>query len=127
MLPPESLPRPSGDPPAAMIAASPLLLTPGERLMSYGLRVPLCRGLQLFSPWIGGQFVLPIKIAPARRIRATTVASWSGMRLRRMRRPAGGWRAPGVWKCLFLDRPPRGRARAGPPRVVGAAGGRALV
>src|SRR2546427_154330 len=88
MLPPESLPRPSGDPPAAMIAASPLLLTPGERLMSYGLRVPLCRGLQLFSPWIGGQFVLPIKIAPARRIRATTVASWSGMRLRRMRRPA---------------------------------------
>src|SRR3989442_458114 len=88
MLPPESLPRPSGDPPAAMIAASPLLLTPGDGLMSYGLRVRVCRGLQLFSPWIGGQFVLPIKIAPARRIRATTVASWSGMRLRRMRRPA---------------------------------------
>src|SRR5437867_1699630 len=53
MLPPESLTRPSGDPPAAMIAASPLLLTPGERLMSYVLVVPLCRGLQRFSPWIG--------------------------------------------------------------------------
>src|SRR5207244_11396985 len=87
MLPPESLPSPSGEPPAAMIAASPLLLTPGERLMSYGLRVPPCRGLQLFSPWIGGQFVLPIRIAPARRIPATTVAAGSGMRLRRMRRP----------------------------------------
>src|SRR5437773_8363859 len=88
MLPPESLPSPSGEPPAAMIAASPLLLTPGERLMSYGLRVPPCSGLQLFSPWIGRQFVLPIRIAPARRIRATTVASRSGMWLRRMRRPA---------------------------------------
>src|SRR5436190_6116393 len=88
MLPPESLPSPSGEPPAAMIAASPLLLTPGERLMSYGLRVPPCSGLQLVSPWIGGQFVFPMRIAPARRIRATTVASWSGMRLRRMRSPA---------------------------------------
>src|SRR5438046_10589859 len=88
MLPPESLPSPSGEPPAAMIAASPLLLTPGERLMSYGLRVPPCRGLQLFSPWIGGQFVLPIRIAPARRIRATTVASWSGMGRQRMSRTA---------------------------------------
>jgi hypothetical protein len=28
-LPPESLPSPSGDPPAAMIAASPPLLAPG--------------------------------------------------------------------------------------------------
>src|SRR5256885_789474 len=82
MLPPESLPSPSGEPPAAMIAASPLLLTPGERLMSYGLRVPPCSGLQLFSPWIGGQFVFPMRIAPARRIPATTVASWSGSRAR---------------------------------------------
>jgi len=40
MLPPESLPIPSGEPPAAMIAASPLLLAPGERAMSYGFRVP---------------------------------------------------------------------------------------
>jgi len=31
MLPPESLPMPIGDPPAAMIAASPLLLPPGDR------------------------------------------------------------------------------------------------
>src|SRR2546421_12791991 len=115
MLPPESLPSPSGEPPAAMIAASPLLLTPGERLMSYGLRVPLCRGLQLFSPWIGGQFVLPIRIAPARRIRATTVASWSGMRLRRMRRPAAVGPAPGLQKSLIRDGPPRSAADARPP------------
>src|SRR3989449_10603324 len=122
MLPPESLPRPSGDPPAAMIAASPLLLTPGERLMSYGLRVPLCRGLQLFSPWIGGQFVLPIKIAPARRIRATTVASWSGMRLRRMRRPAVVGR-PAVLKMSLTV---NGTPCSGPsalPRVLWRAGG----
>src|SRR2546421_3806137 len=88
MLPRESLPSPSGEPPAAMIAASPLLLFPGERLMSYGLRVPPCTGLQLFSPCTGGQFVLPMRIAPARRIRATTVASRSGIRLRMMRTPA---------------------------------------
>src|SRR2546428_6312729 len=117
MLPPESLPRPSGDPPAAMIAASPLLLTPGERLMSYGLRVPLCRGLQLFSPWIGGQFVLPIKIAPPRRIRATTVASWSGMRLRRMRRPAALRELPRVERHLTADRHPCRRLAARPPGV----------
>ena len=42
----------------------------------------------MLSPWTGGQFVLPMRMAPARRIRATTVASWSGMRLRRMRTPA---------------------------------------
>src|SRR5256712_13327646 len=117
MLPPEPLPRPSGDPPAAMIAASPLLLTPGERLMSYGLRVPLCRGLQLFSPWIGGQFVLPIKIAPARRIRATTVASWSGMRLRRMRRPAVVGRPAGLKVSFTVNGTPCSGARALPPGV----------
>ena len=36
MLPPESLPRPSGDPHAATITASPLLLPPGDRDASYG-------------------------------------------------------------------------------------------
>src|ERR1700693_715442 len=89
MLPPESLPRPSGEPPAAMIAASPLLLAPGERAMSYGLRVPPCSEFQLSPPTPpGGQSVFPIKIAPAARIRATTVASRSGMLLRSMRSPA---------------------------------------
>ena len=34
MLPPESLPSPSGEPPAAMIAASPLLLPEGLRARS---------------------------------------------------------------------------------------------
>jgi len=76
--PPESLPIPSGDPPAAMIAASPLLLAPGERAMSYGLRVPPCRGFQLSPPVPPGrQFVLPIRIGRS-RIRAITVASRSG-------------------------------------------------
>src|SRR5919204_4957984 len=89
MLPPESLPRPSGEPPAAMIAASPLLVTPGERLMSYGFRVAPRAGVQpSSSDPLGGQLVLPIRIAPARRMRATTVASWSGMRVRGMRTPA---------------------------------------
>src|ERR1700730_6161536 len=79
MLPPESLPMPIGDPPAAMIAASPLLLPPGDRWRSYGFRVPPCTEEALSSPMPpGGQFVLPIRIAPAARIRATTVASCAG-------------------------------------------------
>ena len=41
MLPPESLPIPSGDHLAAMIAASPPLLPPGVRSKSYGLFVCL--------------------------------------------------------------------------------------
>src|SRR5450756_617025 len=89
MLPPESLPRPAGEPPAAMMAASPLLLAPGERAMSYGLRVPPWSEFQL-SPSTppGGQSVLPMRIAPAPRMRATTVASRSGMLLLSMRSPA---------------------------------------
>src|SRR5438309_11315409 len=87
MLPPESLPIPIGEPPAAMIAASPLLLPPGERLTSYGLRVPPWSGFQLSVPTPpGGQFVLPIRIAPARRIVATSVSSWSGTFARNVRR-----------------------------------------
>src|SRR5690242_8879334 len=71
-----------------MIAASPLLVAPGVRLMSYGLRVaPLAGDQPSSSAPPGGQLVLPMRIAPARRMRATTVASWSGMRLRSMRRP----------------------------------------
>src|ERR1700686_913586 len=89
MLPPESLPSPAGEPPAAMMAASPLLLVPGDRAMSYGLRVPPCSEFQLSPPTPpGGQSVLPMRIAPAPRMRATTVASRSGMLLRSMRRPA---------------------------------------
>src|SRR5436189_5979774 len=90
MLPPESLPIPSGEPPAAMIDASPLLLPPGERLTSYGLRVPPWSGFQLSLPTPpGGQFVLPIRTAPARRSRAITVASRGGVWVRSMRSPAG--------------------------------------
>src|SRR2546421_2373994 len=89
MLPPESLPSPSGEPAAAMIDASPLLLPPGVRLTSYGLRVPPWMEFQLSPPVPpGGQLVLPIRMAPARRMRAMTVASWSGTWLRMIRRPA---------------------------------------
>ncbi len=89
MLPPESLPIPIGDPPAAMIAASPLLLPPGDRWRLYGFRVPPCIELALSSPMPpGGQFVLPIMIAPAARIRATTVASRVGTFSASLRNPA---------------------------------------
>ena len=39
MLPPMSVPRPSGEPPAAMMAAWPPLLPPGERSRFQGLFV----------------------------------------------------------------------------------------
>src|SRR5256884_6512329 len=72
-----------------MIDASPLLLPRGERLTSYGLGAPPWSGFQLSLPTPpGGQFVLPIRIAPARRIRAITVASRVGMLVRSMRSPA---------------------------------------
>jgi hypothetical protein len=38
-LPAASLPNPTGEPPAAIIAASPPLLPPGVRVVSYGLFV----------------------------------------------------------------------------------------
>ncbi len=89
MLPPESLPMPSGEPAAAMMAASPLLLAPGERVRSYGLRVPPCSGFQLSPPVPpGGQLDLPSRIAPAERMRAITVASLSGTLSLSLRRPA---------------------------------------
>src|SRR5256886_16311749 len=89
MLPPGSRPLGRGEPPAAMTDAPPLLPPPGERLTSYGLRVPPWSGFQLSLPTPpGGQFVLPIRIAPARRIRAITVASRVGMLVRSMRSPA---------------------------------------
>ncbi len=80
---------PSGEPAAAMIAASPLLLAPGERVRSYGLRVPPCSGFQLSPPVPpGGQLDLPSRIAPAERMRAITVASLSGTLSFSLRRPA---------------------------------------
>src|SRR3989442_12861506 len=38
--PPQALPTPSGEPPAAMIEALPLPPPPGDRLMRYGFPVP---------------------------------------------------------------------------------------
>src|SRR2546429_6603833 len=108
MLPPESLPSPSGEPAAAMIDASPLLLPPGVRLTSYGLRVPPWMEFQLSPPVPpGGQLVLPIRMAPARRMRAMTVASWSGTWLRMIRRPAVVGRPLGLKMSLAGKGPPR--------------------
>src|SRR5215472_3065243 len=89
MLPPESLAMPIGEPAAAMMAASPLLLAPGERDRSYGLRVPPWSGFQLWPPDPpGGQFDFPSRIAPAERMRAMTVASLSGTLSFSSRKPA---------------------------------------
>ena len=72
MLPPESLPSPTGDPPAARIAASPLLLPAGLQVRLYGLWVRPYRALPLTA------LVFPNKIPPAWRMRATAVASAAG-------------------------------------------------
>src|SRR5262245_16324647 len=76
MLPPESLPRPSGDPPAAMIAASPLELPAGLYSGLYGLLV------RPYTSFCTPTFVLPSRMPPAARSRATTVASRAGIRSR---------------------------------------------
>src|SRR4051794_19647856 len=79
MLAPESVPSPHAEPAAATIAASPPLLPPGVRARSYGLLVRPYTGLAVsMPPPQGGQFVLPSRIAPPARMRATTVASPSG-------------------------------------------------
>src|SRR5712692_3337901 len=79
---------PIGDPAAAMIAASPLELAPGDRARSYGLRVPPCTGFQLSAPVApGGQLDLPSRIAPADRMRAITVASLTGLFSFSLRKP----------------------------------------
>jgi hypothetical protein len=78
-LPPESVPSPQGDMPAAIAAASPPLLPPGDRWVSYGFSVRPWSSFSVVPPDPpGGQFVLPRRIAPAVRIRATMVASRSG-------------------------------------------------
>jgi hypothetical protein len=65
--------------PAAMAAASPPLDAPGVRARSQGLRVapnsPLSVCQRTARP---GQFVRPIGIAPAARIRSTAGASRAG-------------------------------------------------
>jgi hypothetical protein len=68
-----------GEAPAAWVAASPPLLPAGERAGSYGLFVLPCTALSVTPPEPpGGTFVLPRRIAPARRIRATATASSCG-------------------------------------------------
>ena len=61
-----SLPKPSGDPAAAMIAASPPLLPPAVRLRSQGLFVRPYKGLSDSCQSISwGTLVLPSTMAPA--------------------------------------------------------------
>ena len=78
MLPPKSLPIPSGDPRAARIAASPPLDPPHVRPKSHGLFVRPYTGLSDSCQIINcGIFVLPMTIAPARRSRDTEIPSFS--------------------------------------------------
>src|SRR5882724_13661461 len=82
MLLPVSLPTSSGEPPDARIAAGPPLLPPGVLVRSYGLEVRPYTRLSVSSDQVNsGVLVLPRRIAPAARIRATMVASSVGMRL----------------------------------------------
>jgi len=70
--PPVSLPRPSGEPPAAITAASPPLLPPQERSRSHGLLVRPYSGLSDSVKIMScGKLVLAIGIAPAARSAAT--------------------------------------------------------
>src|SRR6185295_2392788 len=81
MLPPLSVPKPSGDPPKATIAASPPLEPPGVRPRSHGLFVRRNSGLSHSLNHIScGRFVLPSSTAPAARSRATSTASASAGR-----------------------------------------------
>ncbi len=76
MLPPESLPTPSGDAPLATAIASPVLDPPGLRSGSAGCRTTV-------SPDGARQAtVLATITAPARRSLATAVASADGRRSR---------------------------------------------
>ena len=81
MEPPPSLPRAMGPSPAATAAPAPPLEPPGERSRSQGLRVTPHRGLSVMALWPSSEVVvLPMRIPPAARIRATLGASWGGVK-----------------------------------------------
>jgi hypothetical protein len=74
-----SLPISSSEKPAAMATALPPELPPGVRAGFHGLRVSPNSGLQQWgAPASSGRLLLPIRIAPACRQRATTEASATG-------------------------------------------------
>src|SRR6185369_1944495 len=83
-----SLPRPSGDIPAAIAADSPPLEPPGVRSGSQGLRdVPTSRLAVSVQYENSGKLVLAKGIPPAARNRATAVASASATRSRNRAEP----------------------------------------
>src|SRR6185295_11423251 len=83
--PPQSEPMSNDDPPAATIAPAPPDEPDVLRVRSYGLcDEPYSKLLAVLMPLKppsvnSGVLVLPSRIAPAARTRATTVASFSGM------------------------------------------------
>src|SRR5580658_5854247 len=86
--PPPSVPTAKGATPAARAALAPPLEPPGERSRFHGLRVVPKAGLSVTTLWANsGRFVLPMMIAPASRMRWTTVASTGGTASRKAAEP----------------------------------------
>src|SRR2546421_514288 len=82
MEPPGSDPRAIGTIPDATETADPPLEPPGMRSCFHGLRVGPNAEFSVEDPIANSsRLVLPIRMAPARRTRATTVASYGGTKL----------------------------------------------
>ena len=89
MLPAMSVPKPRGEPPAAMIAPSPPELPPADRSSRHGFRVRPMMGLTVSSePLMSGQLDLPSTMAPAAFMRRTASASRSATCPRSRSEPA---------------------------------------
>ncbi len=86
--PPKSLPSATGSIRDASAAAVPPLLPPALFVRSYGLRVAPYTSLNVCEPSPNsGVLVLPMKIAPAARIRATPTESACGTCSRKIGEP----------------------------------------
>src|SRR5215467_1840146 len=86
MEPPVSDPSASGANPAATAAADPPLDPPGVRSSDQGFRVGPKAEFSVEDPMANSsQLVLPTTTAPAVSSRATTVASYGGTKVSRMR------------------------------------------
>src|SRR5476649_805132 len=86
MEPPVSEPSEIGVMPAATATADPPLDPPGMRSSAHGLRVVPNAEFSVDEPIANSsQFVLPTMTAPAACRRSTTVASYGGTNVSRMR------------------------------------------
>ncbi|MCY3844503.1 MAG: hypothetical protein OXH69_13290 [Acidobacteria bacterium] len=84
-----SVPKPRGEPPAAMIAPSPPELPPADRSSRHGFRVRPMMGLTVSSePLMSEQLDLPSTMAPAAFMRRTASASRSATCPRSRSEPA---------------------------------------